>query len=720
MSAVRTRRPPASPTARAALLGLALWLGPATPVLAAQAGDARVALVHAAALRDQGLLREAAQALDAARRAAAEAGRTDLEVLALSEQADLLLLEARPAAAAAALDAAIALGPQAGDAALAHAYGNRGNLALSRGDPSAAAGSYADAIRHADAAREPAMALRARVNRVRALTAAGDATAAIAAAEDAAARITDASSESVLLGLALADATPAGSSTLRRRLLGDALERARRIDAPRLHALAQGELAAWFEARGDTPEALRRSRAALTLAQSAGATEQVARWHGQVARLLRASGRPAEALAAYRLAVETTRGIRAELGAGRLVRGPAGVLAPMYLELADLLLADRPRDETDTARQARLREARDVVELRKAVEIEDYFRDGCVAELRARTAGIDTLEPRTAVLYAVPLADRLELLVSIGGTIHQVTAPVGGGELETEVHRLRALLERRTDRRYLRPARRIHDWLVAPVQKLLDAADVDTLVMVPNGALHLIPPAALHDGERFLVERYALATTPGLHLTDPGRRPFTDADALLGGVSQAVQDFPPLPAVPRELEGLGALLDARVLADDAFRLPALEQALAARPYRIVHIASHGQFAPDPEDTFLLSYDGRITMDRLQALVGIGEFRPEPLELLTLSACQTAAGDPRAALGLAGVAVKSGARSALATLWSVDDAATADVVLGFYQRLRSGAPSKAAALGAAQRAMLADPRYRHPAYWAPFLLIGNWL
>lgn len=97
-----------------------------------------------------------------------------------------------------------------------------------------------------------------------------------------------------------------------------------------------------------------------------------------------------------------------------------------------------------------------------------------------------------------------------------------------------------------------------------------------------------------------------------------------------------------------------------------------------------------------------------------------MELLTLSACQTATGDDRAALGLAGLALKAGARSAVASLWFINDQASGALVMDFYRALASGRLSKAKALQAAQRAMIADPLLGHPAYWAPFLLIGNWL
>ncbi|MGH8559001.1 MAG: CHAT domain-containing protein, partial [Methylococcales bacterium] len=124
--------------------------------------------------------------------------------------------------------------------------------------------------------------------------------------------------------------------------------------------------------------------------------------------------------------------------------------------------------------------------------------------------------------------------------------------------------------------------------------------------------------------------------------------------------------------------------------------------------------------FVLTSDGKISLDALGNMMGVSRYRNEPVELLTLSACQTAAGDDRAALGLAGVAVKAGARSALASLWFINDPASADLVTEFYRQLKKPGTSKAKALQQAQWLLLNDERYEHPGYWAPFLMIGNWL
>jgi CHAT domain-containing protein len=114
------------------------------------------------------------------------------------------------------------------------------------------------------------------------------------------------------------------------------------------------------------------------------------------------------------------------------------------------------------------------------------------------------------------------------------------------------------------------------------------------------------------------------------------------------------------------------------------------------------------------------MDQLEQYVGLFKFREDPLELLTLSACETAVGDDRAALGLAGVAIKAGARSALGTLWYINDQASSDLVAEFYRQLQDPSISRAIALQRAQIKMLGNRRYQHPGYWAPFLLINNWL
>jgi CHAT domain-containing protein len=196
--------------------------------------------------------------------------------------------------------------------------------------------------------------------------------------------------------------------------------------------------------------------------------------------------------------------------------------------------------------------------------------------------------------------------------------------------------------------------------------------------------------------------------------------ALSAGLGVSVQGFPALPFVEEEARSVNRFYGGDLLLNRDFVVSRVESELKDHPFSIVHIASHGQFESDPKKSFLLAYDDKLTMDRLDRFVGLMRYRDEPLGLLTLSACETAEGDDRAALGLAGVAIKAGARSALATLWSINDESSSHLIREFYRNLLDPSLSKAVALQRAQLAILDHPMYRHPAYWAPFLLLNNWL
>jgi CHAT domain-containing protein len=215
-------------------------------------------------------------------------------------------------------------------------------------------------------------------------------------------------------------------------------------------------------------------------------------------------------------------------------------------------------------------------------------------------------------------------------------------------------------------------------------------------------------------------TTPGLSLTDPRPLARRNTRVFLSGLSQSVQGYPALPHVSEELASIHALYGGEILLDESFLVPRVESDLEASDWGIVHVATHGEFSDDVERSFLLTYDGRLGMDRLGEVVGRTRFREQPIELLVLSACETAQSSDRAALGLAGVAVQAGARSALGTLWSVNDVAAAQLLAAFYGELHDTPVSKAVALQHAQQKLVQDSKYAHPYYWAPFLLIGNWL
>jgi CHAT domain-containing protein len=281
-------------------------------------------------------------------------------------------------------------------------------------------------------------------------------------------------------------------------------------------------------------------------------------------------------------------------------------------------------------------------------------------------------------------------------------------------------LEKRTTREYLPHAQALYDWLVRPLETDLKSLPIDTLVFVPDGPLRMVPMTALHSGKEFLISQYAVAITPGLNLTDPRPVKREHLKVLSAGLTESVQGFPPLPYVSIELQAIRSLYESDLLINRQFLISGLEKEMREKLFSVVHIASHGIFESDISKTFLLTYDSQLTMDQLNHYIGLLRFRESPIELLTLSACETAVGDDRAALGLAGIAIKAGARSALATLWYINDQVSSELVAEFYRQLKDPTISRAIALKRAQLKLLQDPWYQHPGYWSPFLLINNWL
>ena len=492
----------------------------------------------------------------------------------------------------------------------------------------------------------------------------------------------------------------------------------------RVASYARGYLGMLYEDERRYPEALELTRRAVLLAQQANAPESLYRWQWQSGRLLHALGRPDEALDSYRRAIATLQTIRPELSTGG---GAAPVpfresAGRVYFETVDLLLrqAAAKRGREDIAPY--LVEARETVELFKAAELRDYFRDDCVDTALSKVTRLDVVSQSAVVVYPILMPDRTELLVSLPSGLKSIVVPLGEAQLTQEVRQFRRRLEKRTTREYLPHAQQLYDWLIRPLAPDLADLKIDTLVFVPDGPLRTIPMGALHDGKQFLIAKYALGITPGLSLTDPRPIPRDHVKVLALGVTQAVQGFPALPSVGPELTALRDLYGSTstVLVDEQFVVPAVEKKLREEQYTIVHIASHGEFSGNAEQSFVLAFDGKLSVDRLDRFIGLFKYRDDPLELLTLSACDTAEGDDRAALGLAGVAIKAGARSALATLWEVNDEVSAQLVIDFYKELRDPSVSRVGALRRAQLKLLEDPRYDHPGFWSPFLLINNWL
>ena len=670
----------------------------------------------------------ATQRLESAQKLATANGNQALLGPISAALGSALLLAGEPAKARIALEQAINLGRNGSDQdVIAQSANDLARLESEAGNTARAAELYRQGMTSARSSGNPALEATAAVNLARLPLPAGDRSQALTSAQQLVRALPPSHIRAMTLvsvarlrGETPDPASAPGSS--RRQAASDfdeAAATARQIGDQRVLSYALGYKGAMAEASGDPVEALQLTRQAARAALQGNALESLYRWEWQAGRLLRRLGDDDAALAAYRVAASTLERIRPDLAASGTgdFRTKA---SPVYLGVADLLIRRAERAAKPDAAQADLLEARRTMEALKSAELEDYFQDDCVASLKSKTSGIDALAPHTAAIYPIVLPDRLAILVTFPDGLREYSSPVGSQRLEVETRAMRQTLEKRMTREYLKHARQLYDWVVRPALADLERAGVKTLVFIPDGALRTIPFAALSDGKQFLIERYAVATSPGLTLTDPRPLAAVAPRILMAGLTEAVQGFAALPGVRTEISNIAALLPGTELVDQAFQSARFRSALASNPYTIVHVASHGEFGPTAQSTFLLTHDGKINLNQLEGILGGTNYRSQPVQLLVLSACETAAGDDRSALGLAGIAVKAGARSALATLWSVSDVASTQLVSDFYRELGQSGASKAEALRQAQLALMADRRYRHPYYWGPFLMIGNWL
>lgn len=554
---------------------------------------------------------------------------------------------------------------------------------------------------------------------------------------------------------------------------------------PRLAAESLDGLAQLYEDQQRYDDALRLNQQAIQLARDLTAHDLLIDMEWRQGRLHRAAQQLPEALGAYQNAVGHIEAIRQDIPVeyhnGR--SSFRDVLEPVYLGLADLLLTQASQ-QSGAGKTALLRRARETVELIKQSELEDYLGGRCAVQ-SSKSALLETAEPTTAIVYPIMLPDRLELLVSSGDEIRQYTEGVSAATLQNLAQRLAGSLRKgKDDAKFL--SKQLYQWLIAPVEPWFKERHIQTLVMVPDGVLRLIPPSALYDGQHYVIEQYAVAISPGLTLiestplqkhgvktllagmSEPGpvveHLPsiFVQAMARGGGSGRGVdlqaapksralpfQEQPDdadeqarkldverllkepvfrqqmkeqlsLPGVAEEIANLSKTIPNTMLMNASFTVDEFKRQSMQEPYSVVHIASHGIFGKTADTSFLMAYDNVINIDALEKLLKSDKFAKQPVELLTLSACQTAEGDDRAPLGLSGIALKAKVRSALGTLWPVSDEAASLLMVEFYRALSKPGISKAEALRIAQITLLKQKTLENPFYWSPFILAGNWL
>ncbi|MFD1612673.1 CHAT domain-containing protein [Sphingomonas tabacisoli] len=562
------------------------------------------------------------------------------------------------------------------------------------------------------AVRQPADAAEAR----------GESLKAALDALSSASRVADADLRATLTAGALEAALDAGGASEAAVRDGVRGLTAGAGDDPKREAQALALAARLKLADKDRAGAAGLLRRATFLESQSILPDRLADWH-----LLLAEADPANRTTHIAAAFRALNAVRPALAAYDPVTEESVFalrIRPVFEALVDTLLASTPGDDPVAIDQIQT-----VVEEYRQAELQSLFGSECVAArppIKPAELGANEV-----LLYPILLPDRVELLYAAGGPNGQARYRRLPVNREADRSKVAALVLRMVTATssgspdWKAPARALYDILIKPVEGALGPES--TLVVIPDGPLAALPFAALTDADgKFLIERTRLSTVPALAYSQPGgarKRPnlAVVAAALEKEVVLPAGNFPQLIGTGEEARFAYQIGGAG--GDDAlienFRRADLVRVLSTRQADVLHLATHASFNGRSDRSYIVADGEAIPLSELRSLISTNQTRGDQLDLLILSACETAVGDEQASMGLAGAAVQAGATSALASLWQVNDQGTEELMKAFYTRYKAG-QSKAEALRGAQVELIKrGGALGDPNIWAAFTLLGGW-
>ncbi len=509
------------------------------------------------------------------------------------------------------------------------------------------------------------------------------------------------------------------------QIVATARQQAQTLQDNRAESYALGQLGELYELTGQWSEAQNLTQQALFLVETLQAPDIRYRWEWQLGRLLEKQGDIKGATAAYTRAVESLESIRSDLLAinSDVQFSFRDNVKPIYRGLVNLLLTTEGNAQPSPENLKKAIRATDSLQL---AELENFL--GC--NLSAIASLDQVPDSKAAIIYPIILEDRIAIIFELPGSqqLGYQETRISQGEVEQTLRSLRDNLSVPGNTpEALEEAQKVYEWIIKPLEPFLQqSSQLETLVFVLDGPLRNIPMAVLYDGEQYLVEKqYALAVAPRVKLFSP-KASEQKLNVFSGGVGipQKIGDtpFPEIAKLQEELERIAEkTTTSKPLLNADFTKTNIQQQLQAGRFSAIHWKTHGVFSSDPEQTYIVAYKERIKAQDLNSLIQTGsQGRTQPLELMVLSACETAQGDDRAVLGLAGIAVRTGARSVLSTLWVAKDAPNTEFMVRFYEELAKPGITKAQAVRQAQLALLNEYGYTTPHIWSTYVLVGNWL
>ncbi|WP_242054330.1 CHAT domain-containing protein [Nostoc parmelioides] len=368
------------------------------------------------------------------------------------------------------------------------------------------------------------------------------------------------------------------------------------------------------------------------------------------------------------------------------------------------------------------RQATKIQEQLNFAEVENFLRCGKFAENALDIKFNHESKDLDNIVYLIKLDDRVEVLVKTSQEIYRHTI-----DLDTISESLTNLFitiqksefVETKGYNFLTYSQAVYQLLIQPIKQYLPASGKIGFVL--DSYFQNLPLDMLHDGQQYLLETYI--TSVGSSAKQLQQSLLKPASTLASGVSKigpsfsnsiVPKDLHPLPQVKLEIENIKkANPSAITLLDSEFTYKRFKQDIENNSFWAIHLSSHAQFSSDIEQTFVLAWDTPLMVNDLKALLQNKNY----LDLLVLSACQTAKGDRRSFLGIAGIAAQAGTHGVLASLWLVDAESTAQLMSKFYDELNSGV-TKAEALRSAKLSLLKSDKYFHPYYWSAFILVGG--
>ncbi|MCW5315510.1 CHAT domain-containing protein [Nostoc sp. KVJ3] len=506
-----------------------------------------------------------------------------------------------------------------------------------------------------------------------------------------------------------------------------ALEQAKSLGDRRGESYALGYLGWLYEQNQQFLEALTLTQKALFSAQAIQATDMVYQWQWQLGHILKAQGDIKGAIAAYDAAIVSLQSLRLDMTAinSQIQFSFREQVEPVYRQLVESLLQTQV---SSNLKSNNLQKARTTIESLQLAELENFLREPCLKSRVEIDQIVDKSDSTAAVVYPIILEKQLAIILKLPRQeeLRYYATAISQEQVESTIAKLQQYLPNVSQSSQVKHlSQQVYDWLIRPLEADLKN-NIETLIFVLDGSLRNIPMAALYDAqqEKYLVEKYAIALAPGLQLVEP--KPLHESSkikVLAAGVSQKRlvegREFAALTNVKKELARIQIEIPkSEELLDSKFTKTNLQNKLQSASFSVVHLATHSQFSSNPEKTFILTWDRLLNIeDLIDLLKQKDPTGSNSIELLVLSSCETATGDRQASLGLAGIAVRAGADSTIASLWSIDDLSTSEIMNQLYQELNKGA-TRAKALQQAQLALL--KKEKRPYFWASFILVGNWL